>query len=328
MTEKVSIIIPVYNNERFIGKCMETVIQQSYSDIEIIVINDGSTDKSGKIVEEFAQKDSRVRLINQENKGVSAARNRGIVEATGEYITFVDGDDYIAREYIYNLVRCATDNHAQMVISGVTMVDTEQKVLKEIIPGNYVRYEHEEWTFRLTVTAAHLYKRSLWDKYKISFFEGVRGEDIPIALFFAGVCERICTIPRAEYYYVQHAQSAMHNFRGLKTSRLPYIALEDAICRIRKVGLKNSPEFHELFVLRVLATFIDLTRGAGKDNVVKLGNYINHILDVYYPEYYKNRKTRIFTDLDIPLFQRASVKFLIWSKRLGILTFFLRVVCR
>lgn len=325
---KVSIVIPVYNAEEYIEVCLQSVLQQSYRNLEIIVIDDGSQDSSRQIIEQFVKSDSRIVFLKQTNKGVSNARNAGIKAATGEYLTFVDGDDYIGADYIYELVNCAELNQAQLVICGLKMVDTQQNILKVIVPGEYIRYQHEEWTFRISVVASHLYKKELWDTYEVMFYEGERGEDIPIALFFSGVCERIFMLDKAEYYYVQHNQSAMHNFKGLTKNSLPYYALEEMIIRLRAVGIRNGLEFHELFVLRILATFIQMTRGADRDKIIELDKYINHILDEYYPQYYRNRMTRIFAGLDIPFFQRVSVKILIWTKRIGILSPFLKLVCR
>lgn len=103
---EVSIIIPVYNNEQYIEKCIQSVLNQTFENFEVIVINDGSTDKSGEILEKLNREDSRIILIEQKNQGVAVARNRGMNKATGKYITFVDGDDYLKNNYIekmYNL---------------------------------------------------------------------------------------------------------------------------------------------------------------------------------------------------------------------------------
>lgn len=89
--EKVSVIVPVYNNEKYVETCIRSICQQTYQNLEILVINDGSTDGSRQILERMAEKDKRIRLIHQENAGVSAARNKGIELADGEYLTFVDG---------------------------------------------------------------------------------------------------------------------------------------------------------------------------------------------------------------------------------------------
>ena len=89
---KISVIIPVYNVEKYLAECLTSVVNQTFKDIEIICVNDGSTDNSPKILKEFAQKDSRIKIINQENQGLSAARNTGLDVATGEYVSFIDSD--------------------------------------------------------------------------------------------------------------------------------------------------------------------------------------------------------------------------------------------
>ena len=92
---KISVIIPVYNVEKYLAECLTSVVNQTFKDIEIICVNDGSTDNSPKILEEFAQKDDRIRIINQENQGLSAARNTGLDVETGEYVSFLDSDDFV-----------------------------------------------------------------------------------------------------------------------------------------------------------------------------------------------------------------------------------------
>lgn len=133
----VSIIIPVYNCEKYLDKCLSSVIAQSYQKLEIIVINDGSNDNSGKMIQEYADNYANILPINQANSGVSAARNNGIEKASGEYLLFVDGDDYLETEYIKKLVEAAQRNASDLVICGCTMVDSEGKVIRELIPEKY-----------------------------------------------------------------------------------------------------------------------------------------------------------------------------------------------
>ena len=95
---KISLIIPVYNKEDFVVRCIDSLINQSYEDIEIIAIDDGSTDDSLKILNELEKKDQRMKVFHQDNAGVSVARNRGLLEATGDYVYFIDGDDYLIKE--------------------------------------------------------------------------------------------------------------------------------------------------------------------------------------------------------------------------------------
>lgn len=96
----VSVIIPVYNVEKYLARCLDSVVAQTYQNLEIILVNDGSTDASGEICRQYGQSDSRIRLFTQENQGLSAARNTGLDHMNGEYIVFVDSDDYISVHFV------------------------------------------------------------------------------------------------------------------------------------------------------------------------------------------------------------------------------------
>lgn len=311
--DKVSIIIPVFNNVAYVEKCIRSVTTQTYRELEIIVVDDGSSDGSTEILKRFAEDDPRILLLRQENSGVSAARNRGLELASGRYLTFVDGDDYISRDYVEKLVHCARRHDAEMVICGLNYVDEHGKILRTLIPGEYVRFKKEEWTFRISAVCSHLYERRLWDDHGIRFQPGERGEDMPISLFFSAVCAKIATLSAAGYFYVQHSSSAMHNFRGLRNYRLPYQSLEAMIRKVQKTGIVNSPEFHELFVLRILATcYFNLARGASREEMHRLCNYIVRLLKTYFPDFRKNPLIRLFTQMDVPFAQKAAVRLLVF----------------
>ena len=116
MEELISVIVPVYNVEKFIDKCIDSIINQSYSKLEIIIIDDGSIDSSGKKCDKWAQKDSRIKVIHQNNKGVAETRNVGILHANGKYISFVDPDDYIDTEMIEKLYNALVQTNSQISI--------------------------------------------------------------------------------------------------------------------------------------------------------------------------------------------------------------------
>lgn len=118
MEEKISIIVPIYNVEKYLRKCIDTIVNQTYKNLEIILVNDGSTDNSYKICEEYACKDKRIKTINKENGGLSDARNAGLKIATGEYVSFIDSDDYIELDMIYNLYQGIIKNYADICCCG------------------------------------------------------------------------------------------------------------------------------------------------------------------------------------------------------------------
>lgn len=317
---EISIIIPVYNNEKYIEKCICSIQKQTFSDIEIIIINDGSTDGSGRILRKLEAQDSRILLLKQENQGVAVARNLGVEKATGKYITFVDGDDYLEIDYIEKMYVQAEKNKSDMVICGLTYVDESGKELNKIVPGVYKRLENEEWTFRISAVCSHLYRRELWKEYNVKFQSGERGEDMPISLFFSAVCSQIDTIPECGYYYVQHESSAIHNFKGLEKYSLPYKGLDNTLSKVQQIGIKNSPEFYELFVLRIFSTCLfQLAPGASKAKIKELCNYIMHTLKTYFPAYWKNTRAKLTAQVDIPFTQKAAVKVLMFLTRTRLL---------
>lgn len=116
---KVSIIVPVYNVEKYLEKCLDSLINQTLKDIEIICVNDGSTDTSQKILEKYSKKDNRITIINQENAGLSVARNSGIDIAKGEYIGFVDSDDWVDLNFYEKLYNSAIENDADIAVSSI-----------------------------------------------------------------------------------------------------------------------------------------------------------------------------------------------------------------
>ncbi len=139
----ISVVVPLYNCEKCIKKCIESILAQTYTEFEFLIINDGSTDNSLEICREFAKKDSRIRIITQENSGVSVARNRGIEEAKGEYITFVDADDYICPEMLYDMI--SLSKNSDIVFSGSKRVTPQQeKLLSENIYEQFKSISKQE----------------------------------------------------------------------------------------------------------------------------------------------------------------------------------------
>ena len=127
---KISVIIPVFNVEPYIRKCLDSVLNQTYNNLEVIVINDGSTDNSGKICDEYAEGDRRVRVFHKENAGVSAARNAGIEAASGDYLAFADSDDYLELDMYEKLYAACKENNADMAVCNYNLVYDNRSIAK------------------------------------------------------------------------------------------------------------------------------------------------------------------------------------------------------
>ena len=325
-----SIIIPAYNCASYIDHCLESVLGQTETDLEVLVIDDGSTDKTPAMLDAWAEKDARLKVIHQPNAGVASARNKGLDLATGTYVTFVDSDDYLAEDYIEKLKKRIEETGAEMIVCGLQFVKPDGTVINTVLPDHYERFTAEEWTARVSCVAAHFYKRELWERYHVRFMSGERGEDMPIALFFSAVCDKIGVLPEAGYYYVQHEASAMHNFRGLKNYQLPYHSLSKTVRSVEKVGAVNSREFYGLFVLRILSTcYFDLARGADAAHHRQLCAYIEKLLKEYFPDYRKNPRARLIGNRTrVPFAQKAAVWLLCRLTSLKLLYPFARLVLR
>ena len=128
MKPLISVIVPVYNVEEYLPKCLESIINQTYKNLEIILVDDGSTDNSGIICEDYAEKDKRIKVVHQTNLGISAARNAGLDLCSGDYITFVDSDDYIECDEIEVLVDQIVPNG--IVCNGSTIIYQNKKIIK------------------------------------------------------------------------------------------------------------------------------------------------------------------------------------------------------
>ena len=215
--KKVSVIIPIYNVEQYLTKCLESVINQTYKNLEIICVNDCSSDNSYTILEEYFQKDNRIKIIYREkNGGLSAARNSGLDVATGEYIYFIDSDDWIGLDYIDGMVKAIEKANTDIVLNT-----NIQSVDKNIItPFKWYRYSNKltEGEYLNTENAVnkshvmiwtHLYKRSFLDKYNLKFPEGYIHEDEYFQHISKIRCDKIFCFYGSSYYYRQHPQSIM-----------------------------------------------------------------------------------------------------------------------
>ena len=131
----VSIVLPIYNVEKYLDRCMRSVLNQTYTNIEIIMVDDGSTDSSGQLCEEWKHRDDRIKVVHKENAGLGLARNTGIENATGEYICFYDSDDYIELDTVENLYNAAKATNAQIVTYGYKVVDSNGNITSETVPS-------------------------------------------------------------------------------------------------------------------------------------------------------------------------------------------------
>lgn len=204
MKPLISIVVPVYNVENYILKCLNSLIKQKYKQIEIILVDDGSTDESGKICDEFKEKDDRIRVFHKKNGGLSSARNYGIKKAKGDIVAFVDSDDYVKDVFVLDLYRGMQASNADIVICGYN----NEKPKNETISG-------KEATIRLLTKQENidiiswnkLYKKKLFTDNNIFFPEGKKHEDTLTTYKLMSKAKKVTYIDESLYIYVERKGS-------------------------------------------------------------------------------------------------------------------------
>ncbi len=241
----ISIIIPVYNVEKYVEECIDSVLNQDYPNIEIIIVDDGTKDSSGEICDAYAEKDSRVKVFHKENGGLGLARNFGLDKISPEtkYIAFVDSDDTIAEDFISSLYNAVSENNADIGITRFIDVNDEHEVQRR--PCEDVIKEgvfSTEEIINLTVGEGGWCFRVAWNKlYRKELFDGVRywnriHEDEAIIYSLLLPCKKVVCIEKDGYYYRAGNPTSIMNTRKKKRNT----DLLDAYLRNTKVLADNA----------------------------------------------------------------------------------------
>ena len=210
----ISVIVPVYNTAPWLGRCLDSICAQTYRNLEILCVNDGSTDNSAEILEEYAAKDSRIKVITQENAGLSAARNTALEHAIGEWVTGVDSDDYL-EPCIYERAMQSVAEGVDLVFFGVRDVDEEGADIPANpyfnLPAAGVHEMTPELAGQLNACFwSKLWRRGLIEENKLRFPHGLVHEDEAFYFLTAPLVKRVAVCSAVGYYYVQRAGSIMN----------------------------------------------------------------------------------------------------------------------
>ena len=186
----ISVIVPIYNAEKYLSKCIESLIHQSYRALQIILVNDGSTDNSLTIAQDYAAQDTRIAIYSQPNKGQASARNNGLQYANGEWIAFVDADDYLDADCYAQLIQHMANNDC--VQMGYRRMSTDGKIIEEKCPRYF---------YQFTSPCMRLYRRNLFTEHQLTFPEGMIYEDVIFSLDFWATNPTFISIPYTGYNY-------------------------------------------------------------------------------------------------------------------------------
>lgn len=222
---KISVIIPIYNVEKYLEKCLKSVINQTYKDLEIICVDDCSPDNSNKIVQEYLKKDSRIKLIKREkNGGISAARNSGLKITTGEYIYFLDSDDWIDLDYLEKMVSAIKENNVDVVLNTKIVKEEERKQNVQFLPNlcpqslenKFLNTQDCVWKLVWNVWA-YLWKKSALDKIDAKFPEGYINEDMYFQSIVLSSLDKIYVIRNSSYHYLIRKNSISDDLKSKRS---------------------------------------------------------------------------------------------------------------
>ena len=257
---KVSVIVPVYNVEKYIEKCLDSLIEQEFKDYEILVIDDGSVDKSADIIKKYVKKHSFVHYFYKKNGGLSNTRNYGIERAKGEYITFVDSDDYVSKSFLKLMYEKAYKEKSDIVICEFNYVYDNGLEVRSHSNLDYTSSIDKKYLLTPQMATIRMFKKELFKNLK--FKENIFYEDLEICPKFLNYTKKISYVNEGLYYYVMHNNSIMHQ----KTYNNHLLDIYKVLDSNYELLISSYPEEIEyLYIIHLLRTaslrFLDYKEG-------------------------------------------------------------------
>ena len=261
----ISIIIPIYNVEKYLKRCVESVVNQTYKNLEIILVDDGSPDNCGKICDEFARKDERIKVIHKKNGGLSDARNAGIDVAKGEFLSFIDSDDYVDKRFIQTMYNNLINNDADISLvkhysfsNDEDILETKEKEKVAVLSKDEYFDQMYENPIDKVVAWNKLYKREIFDKIKYPI--GKINEDEAVIHYIIGSVSKIAISNLELYYYFQRESSIMNKGKSNNFDRFDFIY--DRLEYFKKHNMKNRKCYYgtiEEYKICVMQLYINNT---------------------------------------------------------------------
>ena len=290
---KISIIIPVYNSEEYIARCLDSILNQSFSDFEIICLNDGSSDNSLSILKEYASKDDRVNVYSHSNMGIAKTRNKGIGLAKGKYIMFIDNDDFIDSDYLQTYYDTIENEKVDIVLGGYRRITEKNKILE-------VRCSKDtKWgKFIIVSPWAKIYKKELIDKFNIKFLDYGIGEDIYFYVQYIDKALIVKAIDYIGYNWFYNTESVSNTKHKGLNDNLDILYLINKIKE--KISDKNiEKDIVDYFYVRLILYYLLYSgRYSSKEKFIKEYKYLKDYLNNNIPNYKNILRKKIPKDED------------------------------
>ena len=277
---EISIIVPVYKVEKYLKKCVDSILAQTFSDFELILVDDGSPDNSGRICDDYAKKDARVRVVHKQNGGLSSARNAGIEVAKGKYLGFVDSDDYIAEDMYELLYKAITKEEADLSICGIYDVyEGKDPIIKPTIKKTVTAEEALLLILQGNIISVHavnkLYKRELFST--IRYPEGKYHEDSFIIVDLLNQCHKVAIDSEQKYYYYHRLGSI--NTESFSEKQFEFIeALENNEIKLkdRSQEIKKAAHQRVCFANFLVLDKIIVANVTDRPETKEIVSYLRH----------------------------------------------------
>lgn len=309
----VTIIIPAFNAEKYIHKCLESVVHQSFSDFDVIIVNDGSSDGTENILKEYKEKYSFISYYNKQNGGLSSARNYGMKKLVqSKYVVFLDSDDYLDSEYLQNLVTKAEKNQSDVVCSGQYRITGDGQIISHV---QYHLDKNEKCVLRHLNMHGKIYRIDYIRKHNLTFPEGKTYEDNPFNLVAFFLTKNIDFLQYEGYYQLVHLDSI--TTRKIKHNDIPFQELEQSV----KYVITHKPNDYDTFEYTLMSFFAYFILEANRkhryyklsdrksdtDLLKQLCDYARRVLECYCPSYIHNPYLSICKKNDIEMKQKIAV---------------------
>lgn len=312
--ELISVIVPVYNAEKYLFRCVDSILNQTYTNLEIILVDDGSPDNCSKMCDDFSERDVRVKVIHKSNAGQGLARNDGLDIATGAYVTFVDSDDWISPEHVENLYNALKNNGADASLGNHTRVSADEVMTPRLLPLREGVYEGERIVCELILpligadtygtrdvlinssVSMNMYRMECIKQNNIRFISEryAVAEDFYFNLDFFHYASKVVYIKEQGYYYFQNLESTCEKYNPKRFERtLNYYGV---ICdRIKRYGLSEKVDYRAersfLMKIRVAIRHIVLSDLSHKEKLSQIKEILGHdtvknVLSIYPIETY------------------------------------------
>lgn len=319
---KVSVIVPVYNVEKYLRKCLDSLVKQTLKEIEIIIVNDGTKDNSQTIIDEYVKKfPDNIKSFIKENGGLSDARNYGLKHATGEYVGFVDSDDYIENDMFEKMYNKAKSNDFDIVVCDLNYIyENENKYCSSNIKFDLINSNQIQNKMIYIYPAAwnKIYRKNIIDKFE--FKKGIWYEDVEFMYRILPYINSIGIVKEPLYQYVQREGAITSTFND---KIFDYIDIWNGIIEFykkNKIYDKYISEIEYCYVRYLFATMIKgLIKTHNKDKLIKGINLSIKNVKSNFPSYKKNKylKKKSFKNIYLKLFDTRIIKYLIIKKAGG-----------